>query len=646
MRQKFMLLIFLVSGTFLLAQTPEQREKMIQSMDLEKLQGLEQQFQQDYQERQQRIAEFLQRNPDAQKSFEKDNASYMLYDIQEDGTPLYINTKNRASGELIKANALWSGGSMSVGSGFAGQNMVVGIWDGGQVLSTHELLTGKVEMQANQSANSSGGNNHMTHVSGTIVGKDLGNTDTSSNQYQARGIAYEATAKNYDWDDDITEMTAFAGQGYLVSNHSYGYSNDNSIPEWTFGSYDNTSLAWDTMLNSTPNYLPFVAAGNEQQSSGNSAKNGFDLMTGSCAAKNPMVIGAVNGDESMSNYSNWGPTDDGRIKPDLVAKGTGINSSYATGDNAYSGNGENSSGTSYATPAAAAAALLLQQYYHHHNNSYMPAPVLKAVMVAGAKDLGNPGPDYKFGWGLIDVEKSAQIIKDSKENRKSRIIWQTTNPSVGVEHMYHNIISNLKTGDTGKVTATVAFADDPGTEQTAAEGTDPTTSRMVYRFVPLLRINGVTGGFWKLGGMADVNAAAVKLTNNSNPDDVKDNVVQAVYENAPADQSLQLWVRKQNGSPVAVKNYALVITGLKSTLDVEDIEAQNENELIVFPNPAVNELNVISNDELKTFQIINANGQIVKTGNVIEAKMNVESLPKGSYMITFDNGKTSKFIKR
>ncbi len=645
MKTRFIFFTLLFTGMFVLSQTLEQREKIKEGIDLDQLKGLEQDFQQSYELRQQKIAEFLLAHPEVQSSYERDGVSYQLFTILDNGTPIFINTKNRASGELMKANSLWSGGSLAGTTGFAGQNMIAGVWDGGQVLASHELLAGKVTMQADQSVNSTGGNNHMSHVSGTIVGKDLGNTDTNSNQYQARGIAYLATTKNYDWDNDTTEMTTFAGEGHLVSNHSYGYSNT-SPDLWLYGAYDQTALSWDTLLNSTPNYLPFIAVGNEQQNNGNGSKMGFDIITGSCAAKNTMVIGAVNGDKSMSDYSNWGPTDDGRIKPDLVAKGTGINSAQATADDAYSGNGENSSGTSYAAPAATAAALLLQEYYYHHNNAYMPAAVLKAVMIAGAEDLGTPGPDYKFGWGLIDIEKSAQIIKDSKENRKSRIIWQTTNPSVGSEHIYHSIIPNLKVGDEGKVTATVAFTDDPGTEQTDANGVDPTTPRIVYRFAPHLRVNGVNGGLWKLGRMADVNAAATQVSVNNNPDDVVDNVTQAVLANLTADADLQLWVRKQSGSPTAVKNYALVITGLKSSLGVEDVENLDKGELIVFPNPATDYINFISNDELQSYQILNTTGQIVKTGSINDTKIDVSSLDKGSYIISFDNGRNAKFIKK
>lgn len=54
-----------------------------------------------------------------------------------------------------------------------------------------------------------------------------------------------------------------------MSNHSYGYANDNTIPVWQFGAYDSESRAWDQVISSLKHYQPFVAAGNEQQANGN-----------------------------------------------------------------------------------------------------------------------------------------------------------------------------------------------------------------------------------------------------------------------------------------------------------------------------------------------------------------------------------------
>lgn len=207
-------------------------------------------------------------------------------------------------------------------------------------------------------------------------------------------------------------------------------------------------------------------------------------MIGPSAAKNAIAIGAVNADKTMSSYSNWGPTDDGRVKPDIVARGTGIDSAQAVhaamgalSNSGYSGSGDNSSGTSYSSPAAAAGGLLLQEYFHSLNTGYMRSSTLKALMLGTAEDLGAPGPDYKFGWGLLNVEKAALAIK------KRSPLGATLTTSTG--SIIEEIATNPAADSTAEITRTVfakggeplvvniAWIDDEGTEQVAAEGIDP-----------------------------------------------------------------------------------------------------------------------------------------------------------------------------
>lgn len=118
----------------------------------------------------------------------------------------------------------------------------------------------------------------------------------------------------------------------------------------------------------------------------------------------------------MSTFSSWGPTDDGRIKPDLVANGVSVYSSTASSDSSYDGT---YSGTSMATPNAAGSAALLQQLYANTFGQRPRASLLKALLIHTADDLGNPGPDYKFGWGLINLKAAADIVLAHKATPSS-----------------------------------------------------------------------------------------------------------------------------------------------------------------------------------------------------------------------------------
>ena len=562
------------------AQTVNQRKALVEAMETTELSALAEKFQKQFEADEQVVKQYLLNNPLVQREQVKNGLSHYLVRIGSAGEPVYRvarfesgGQKNRESGQLMKADSLYPGGSLGVS--VTGNGMVAGVWepsavpvDGAGAVS-HELLVGKVTNQPGQVI-STGSANHAAHVTGTMVGRDL------ASRPSARGIAYNATSRNWDAPNDLAEMTAFAAGGFLISNHSYGDANTQTANPWMYGAYDAEARDWDAMLKAAPNYLPFVAAGNEQQSSGNTAtKFGYDIMTGPSAAKNALAIGALNGDKSMSEYSNWGPTDDGRVKPDIVAQGTGIDSAQAVDEktgaltnSAYSGSGASSSGTSYASPAAAAAGLLLQEYFNTLNSTYMRSSTLKALMLGTAEDLGAPGPDFKFGWGLLNVKKAANAIK------KRSPLGVTLATSTG--SYIEEIATNPAADSTGEISRTVyakggdplvvniGWIDDEGPLQTEAEGIDPTKSRMVYEFDIMVRQvapNPVAESWaWVVPSMANRAANATRATQwfESNGGNFK----QIIVANPIANAEYTLFIRKKAGSPTAARSVSLVVTGL------------------------------------------------------------------------------------
>ena len=560
------------------AQTKEERVKNVEGVNKAKLEALKTDLQRQHVVSEVKVLKYLKAHPKVKRTFIKNGSTHYLHHIDRDGNPVYINTKNnRDSGVLIKADQLYKGGS--IGADITGEGMVVGVWDGGQVRSTHELLAGKVTMQPNQTLDGVGkgekiygGNNHMTHVTGTIVGKDL------PNKPAARGIAYGAKALCYDFENDFPEMLEFAEKGYLISNHSYGNANDNTTPTWQFGAYDESAYKWDLLTRSFPNYLPFIAAGNEQEDSGNrKAKLGYDIMTGTSAAKNVMTVGAIDGDKAMSDYSNWGPTDDGRVKPDIVTRGTGINSSLFANkdtkmpsDTSYSGT-VNSQGTSYASPAAAAAGLLLQQYYNSLNKTYMKSSTLKALMLATAEDLGQPGPDHKFGWGLLNVEKAANAIKYKSVvgGPLKAIVSDTASKGAYIEEISLKFPADTTTEVSREVTASgceplivsIAWTDIEGVEQTSKDGIDPTVSRLVYDYDLIVRnvSKNTTFRAWKPSAM--VNRTEDATLEKTWFDGNGNNFKQVKIDKAIAGDKYKIFLRKKATSPDSAQLLSLIVTG-------------------------------------------------------------------------------------
>ena len=526
------------------------------------------------------MAKYLLDNPSQLRSEVKNGVTHYLVRIDADGQPMFrvtrndIDTqKNRASGQLIKADTLYPGGS--VGVSITGTGMVAGVWEPSGVRASHELFAGKAANQTGQVEGATAGDrNHAAHVTGTVIGVDLASRPT------ARGIAFGASSQNWDAANDLTEMTTFAAGGFLISNHSYGDANTQTANVWKYGAYDAESRGWDEVTKNAPFYLPFVAGGNEQQANGNPTKMGYDIMTGSSAAKNIMTVGAVNGDKTMSDYSNWGPTDDGRVKPDIVAKGTGIDSAQSNTadgtlvcDNCYSGSGVGSSGTSYSTPASAAAGLLLQQYYKSLHGVYMRSSTLKALMMGTAEDLGATGPDHKFGWGLLNVENAALTIK----RRSPLAATLATSKGAYIEEIATNPAANSTAEITRDVFAkggvpmvvNIGWVDDDGPEQLAAEGIDPTTTRLVYDFDMMVRQvapNPVVDTWpWVVPGMANRTANATVATAwfQSNGGNFRQIIIPTPIANARYTVTL----RKKTGSPALDRSVSLVVTGLADSCD-------------------------------------------------------------------------------
>ncbi len=579
-------------------QTAEQREVIRASMDKGLVSKSLNQTVSYNTNRTQRVNAYLLAHPDKKKSFTKDGKAYLLYDVLSDGKPIYINTKDRNQQINSKAISLYRGGS--VGVNITGVDMFAGVWDGGQVNANHETLQGQAQMQLRQTLDEASGNSHQTAVTGIMVGK-LNNS--------AQGIAYNAFAINYDWDDDLIEMNDFANAGFLISNHSYGPSNDDSMPVWIFGAYSGTALAWDALLKSKPYYLPFIAAGNEQSSNGNIGAGGFDVMTGAAASKNALTVGAVKIDNTMTDYSNWGPTDDGRIKPDIVTLGTAINVPLYEEDKGYTGNVEASSGTSYATPAAAAGALLLQQYFYSLNNNFMKAPMLKALLLHSADDDSyEDGPDAQFGWGILNLEKAANIIKQSSlPNGTAKMIMVENNPlNNGIAEIFTDFVLGA-----GNARASLCWIDNEGSDQLEEEGINPTKSRMVYNFSMKFQQASPAMTAWPYKNL-DVTNPGVPAVVGNNWFQSGNNYIQANLIGTTNNAAGRLTIRKSTSSPSATREMALIISGLKN-------EALSNNEIsldknILFYDANAKKIKLIGNIIIKEYSIHSIDGKLISSG--------------------------------
>jgi subtilisin family serine protease len=297
-----------------------------------------------------------------------------------------------------------------------GQGVKVLIYDGGLVCALHLDLAGRVTHGENGATAT-----HATHVAGTF-----GSTGNSSSGLH-RGMAPEAEILSYAYESctpmclynnpqDMAEDYAdglnlrgadFASNSIGANIASNGY--DCSL----LGDYEYTARLIDAIAYGGLGkpFLSFWAAGNERAGAARCG-SGFGTTGVPAAAKNAVVVGASISDATgIASFSSLGPVDDGRMRPDVVAPGC-----EAAGDHGITSlrscTGETIlCGTSMATPAVAGIAALLKERLRAVPRGDVNNPAtMKAILGCSARDRGNAGPDYTFGYGQVDAVAAIELV--------------------------------------------------------------------------------------------------------------------------------------------------------------------------------------------------------------------------------------------
>jgi hypothetical protein len=321
-----------------------------------------------------------------------------------------LNAENRV---LTGANTL-----QTAPYGLDGSGVTALIYDAGK-MADHPDFGGRMTVGI---SDTDGISDHATHVGGTVGG------DGASSSGNNRGMAPAVDLISYafeqegglqegflytdpgDIEADYTEAINLYGSD--ISNNSIGTNTaPNGYPcDWT-GNYGITSALIDSIAGGSLGdpFRIVWANGNERQSSrcqgdDNGNHGEFYSTAPPGCAKNHIAVGSVDSDTDLtSSFSSWGPTDDGRIKPDISAPGC-----QAGGDGGVTSTGSFSTytvkcGTSMAAPTVTGvSALILQQYRDTFpDRSDLRNATLKALLANTAVDKGNVGPDYQYGYGSI-----------------------------------------------------------------------------------------------------------------------------------------------------------------------------------------------------------------------------------------------------
>jgi hypothetical protein len=520
----------------------------------------------------------------------KNGGVLSLQGVNMFGLPVYLKTNdngNVVSAATTQTTAVQPGGSLGLNfdgsSGFLANKLA--IWDAGAVYAAHQEFTGKT-ITSNTTQPIS---DHSTHVSGTMIAQGI--------YAPAKGMAFNATTlQSYDFDDDITTIST-AAPNLLLSNHSYGdeagwdvsddgtwtwYGLPGDTVDYTFGTYNQRTQAFDQIANSAPYYLIVESAGNARGYSGPaigstylgyksktdgtlvtktrtsasnissqlwydgiaSTGNAKDILT--VAAVGPLPYGPANTQSTaIASFSSWGPSDDGRVKPDISGMGVNVLSCGVTSPQAYLV----LSGTSMAAPNVTGSLYLLQEYYaKKYAGNFMLSATLKGLVCHTAVDAGNAGPDYIYGWGLLDTKAAAQAITDNgtKSLIKENSLKQGQPQTVKV----------TASGD-GPLMATIAW-NDPAAAPTPDGMVNDRTIKLVNDLD--IRISDSTTTFlpWVLNPLSPA-AAATK------GDNIRDNVEQVQVLNAVPGRTYTITISNKNNLQGGFQDYSLIVTGIGGT---------------------------------------------------------------------------------
>lgn len=356
------------------------------------------------------------------------------------GARRVIKEHNSQAAALSHVTELYSAPYNLTGAG-----VVLGMWDVGSAQATHAEFEGRVILETPSAAVAE----HPTHVAGTILAKGI-NSD-------AKGMAPGATLHEFNVDDGFLEskQTNYPKFGIRADNNSWGYVlgwnyDDEKTFNWEwyagtedFGNYAAETAGVDQLIRSTGT-LAIFSAGNDDQDSGpmsspfahyheagstvycysaNGSGNDcpatpcarcettrhpgdgpFNTMSLVGAAKNAIAVGAVSTSRFIAGFSSRGPATDGRVKPDVVTMGVNQMSTWPTGT--YN----TISGTSMAAPVVTGISALLVEQWRKSFGGDPSAEMLRALLIHGTDDLGNIGPDYTYGWGLVNAKTSVDTI--------------------------------------------------------------------------------------------------------------------------------------------------------------------------------------------------------------------------------------------
>ena len=524
-----------------------------------------------------------------------------LQSIDTLGQPIYYTLHNAEAARGTQTQALYGTGSLPIA--LSGNSAIMagrlGLWDGGRARESHQEFvgTGGGTARIVQKDNVTTLNNHTTHLAGTLIARGINE--------EAKGMANGAPLSVWDYTDDMTELIT-AAPTLLLSNHSYGpvvgwvynasrpgtdsklkwewWGNPaiSATEDYLFGFYTTNARDLDRIAYNNPFFLMVRSADNKRSETGpptgtpyflkntaiqstlvRSRNDSYDVIPAEATAKNVLTVGAADVSFTSPNqptlvgstdFSGWGPTDDGRIKPDLLGFGSDVLSSLATTDTAYG----TYSGTSMASANVSGSLFLLQELYARQRSpglptsgQFMRAATLRGLALHTATRI-NPaaGPDYRQGWGLLNTEAAARLLLN--ENLAHLVLEKTLTPGV-------TLTQSVVAQGNEPLVVTLCWTDPEGTATSVAAGSLNNRTPKLVNDLDLRLHNGQQTDFPFVLDPAQPAQAATR------GDNFRDNIEQVYIANPVAGQTYTFTVSYKGKMTYSSQPFSVIVSGLYRT---------------------------------------------------------------------------------
>ncbi|MCW3119192.1 MAG: family serine peptidase [Chitinophagaceae bacterium] len=266
----------------------------------------------------------------------------------------------------------------------------------GQVLATWDF----VARESSVAEDYSHGMLCLSTIAANLPGQFVGTAPkTSFYLYRTEDVSSEYPIEEHNW---VCGAEKADSSGADVISSSLGYTNfDNTSLSHTYAELDGhtTMASKGAVIAAKKGLLLFIAAGNE-------GNNTWHYIMTPADADSVITVGAVDTAGVKGIFSSFGPTADGRIKPDVVSVGV-----KAIIETSYNSPGI-SQGTSFACPKMAGLGTCLWQGFPEFNN----IKIINALKRSGSAysrptdSLGYGIPDLKLAFTNLLIEFATSTV--------------------------------------------------------------------------------------------------------------------------------------------------------------------------------------------------------------------------------------------